>query len=220
MQDSSLHSVANTQIFNGHITEEIIYQEFVKMGMQDFVANELSKRYYRNELTYKDIEYLESNFNLKFEMLERSLKSEIISVRTELDNKIDIVRNELKSDIKDLDNKIDSVESNLNVKIDTKFNELDNKIDIVESNLNVKIDNVRNELKSDIKDLDNKIDSVRAELKSDVASVSNEISLVRKDMEINRMEFKSTSKLHNWMFGTLITLNIGIFLALMSLLVK
>ncbi|AHH04221.1 BDR-repeat family protein (plasmid) [Borrelia nietonii YOR] len=162
MQDSSLHSVANTQIFNGHITEEIIYQEFVKMGMQDFIANDLSKRYYRNELTYKDIEYLENNFNLKLEMLERSLKSEIISVKAELDNKIDIVRNELKTDI---------------------------------------------------------------------ASVSNEISLVRKDMEINKMElnskldkttseFKSTSRLHNWMFGTLITLNIGIFLALMSLLVK
>ncbi|WP_434757126.1 Bdr family repetitive protein (plasmid) [Borrelia puertoricensis] len=184
MQDSSLHSIASTQIFNGHITEEVIYQEFVKMGMQDFIANDLSKRYYRNELTYKDIEYLESNFNLKLEMLERSLKSEIISVKTELDNKIDIIRNELKSDIKDLDNKIDIVESNLNVKIDTKFNELDNKID-----------NVRSELKSDIKDLDNKID-------------------------VNKMELKSTLRLHGWMFGTLITLNIGIFLALMSLLVK
>ncbi|UPA19154.1 Bdr family repetitive protein (plasmid) [Borrelia puertoricensis] len=159
MQDSSLHSVESTQIFNGHITEEIIYQEFVKMGMQDFIANDLSKRYYRNELTYRDIEYLETTFNLKLEMLERSLKSEIISVKTELDN----------------------------------------KIDSVENNLNVKIDNVR-----------------------------NEVSLVRKDMEINRVEldnkldktaseFKSTSRLHNWMFGTLITLNIGIFLTLMSI---
>ncbi|WP_347343320.1 Bdr family repetitive protein [Borrelia puertoricensis] len=177
MQDSSLHSVESTQIFNGHITEEIIYQEFVKMGMQDFIANDLSKRYYRNELTYRDIEYLETTFNLKLEMLERSLKSEVIFVKTELDN----------------------------------------KIDSVENNLNVKIDNVRNELKSDIKDLDNKIDNVR-----------NEVSLVRKDMEINRVEldnkldktaseFKSTSRLHNWMFGTLITLNIGIFLTLMSI---
>ncbi|UPA11342.1 hypothetical protein bpSLO_001192 (plasmid) [Borrelia parkeri] len=141
MQDSSLHSVESTQIFNGHITEEIIYQEFVKMGMQDFIANDLSKRYYRNELTYKDIEYLESNFNLKLEMLERSLKSEIISVKTELDNKIDIVRNELKSNIKDLDNKID----------------------------------------------------------------------------VNKMELKSTLRLHGWMFGTIITLNIGIFLTLISI---
>ncbi|AHH13342.1 BDR-repeat family protein (plasmid) [Borrelia hermsii YBT] len=45
------------------------------MDMQDFIANDLSKRYYRNELIYKCIEYLESNFNLKFEMLEHSLKS-------------------------------------------------------------------------------------------------------------------------------------------------
>ncbi|UPA14296.1 Bdr family repetitive protein [Borrelia turicatae] len=192
MQDSSLHSVASTQIFNGHITEEIIYQEFVKMGMQDFIASDLSKRYYRNELTYKDIEYLESNFNLKLEMLERSLKSEIISVKTELDNKIDIKFNEL-------DNKIDIIENNLNIKIDTKFNELDNKID-----------------------------NVKSELKSDIASVSNEISLVRKDMEINKIEldsrldktaseFKSTLRLHGWMFGTIITLNIGIFLTLISI---
>ncbi|WP_246990250.1 Bdr family repetitive protein [Borrelia parkeri] len=213
MQDSSLHSVVNTQIFNGHITEEIIYQEFVKMGMQDFVANDLSKRYYRNELTYKDIEYLESNFNLKLEMLERSLKSEIISVKTELDNKIDIVRNELKSDIKDLDNKIDSIESNLNVKIDTKFKDLDNKIDTV-----------RSELRSDIKDLDNKIDTVRSELRSDIKDLDNKIDVNKMELD-NKLdkatsEFKSTSRLHNWMFGTLITLNIGIFLALMSLLVK
>ncbi|WP_330730386.1 Bdr family repetitive protein [Borrelia turicatae] len=177
MQDSSLHSVTNTQIFNGHITEEIIYQEFVKMGMQDFVANDLSKRYYRNELTYKDIEYLESNFNLKLEMLERSLKSEIISVKTELDNKIDAVRSELKSDIKDLDNKIDTV---------------------------------RSELKSDIKDLDNKIDTVRSELKSDIKDLDNKI-------DVNKMELKSTLRLHGCMFGTLITLNIGIFLTLMSI---
>ncbi|AHH13343.1 BDR-repeat family protein (plasmid) [Borrelia hermsii YBT] len=30
-------------------------------------------------------------------------------------------------------------------------------------------------------------------------------------------EFKSTSRLHNWMFGTLIALNIGIFLTLVSI---
>ncbi|WP_269447560.1 hypothetical protein [Borrelia miyamotoi] len=36
-------------------------------------------------------------------------------------------------------------------------------------------------------------------------------------MEINKMEFKSTLKLHNWMFGTLITLNVGIFLTLISI---
>ncbi|WP_246990036.1 Bdr family repetitive protein [Borrelia parkeri] len=188
MQDSSLHSVVNTQIFNGHITEEIIYQEFVKMGMQDFVANDLSKRYYRNELTYKDIEYLETTFNLKLEKVETLLQAEIKSVESSLQAEIQRVETNLKSDIRDLDNKIDNVENNLNTKIDTKFNDLDNKID----------------------------------------NVRNEVSLVRKDMEINRVEldnkldktaseFKSTSRLHNWMFGTLITLNIGIFLTLISI---
>ncbi|UPA11628.1 hypothetical protein bpSLO_001509 (plasmid) [Borrelia parkeri] len=81
------------------------------------------------------------------------------------------------------------------MKIDTKFNELDNKIDTV-----------RSELRSDIKDLDNKIDVNKMELDN------------KLDKTVS--EFKSTSRLHNWMFGTLITLNIGIFLALMSLLVK
>ncbi|AHH11313.1 Bdr family repetitive protein [Borrelia coriaceae] len=99
MQESSLHSVSSSQIFNGHITEDMIYQEFVKMGMQDYVANELSKRYYRNELTYKDIEYLESNFNLKLEMLERSLNSEIVSFKVELDNKMDVKFNEFSNKI-------------------------------------------------------------------------------------------------------------------------
>ncbi|WP_338067536.1 Bdr family repetitive protein [Borrelia turicatae] len=112
MQDSSLHSVANTQIFNGHITEEIIYQEFVKMGMQDFVANELSKRYYRNELTYKDIEYLESNFNLKFEMLERSLKSEIAFVS----NEISLVRKDIEINKMELNSK-NLIKPHLNLRV-------------------------------------------------------------------------------------------------------
>ncbi|UPA12773.1 hypothetical protein bvRMA01_001111 (plasmid) [Borrelia venezuelensis] len=49
-----------------------------------------------------------------------------------------------------------------------------------------------------------------------------EINRVELDNKLDRTasEFKSTLRLHGWMFGTLITLNIGIFLALMSLLVK
>ncbi|QBK64128.1 hypothetical protein EZU68_07120, partial (plasmid) [Borrelia miyamotoi] len=81
---------------------------------------------------------------------------------------------------------------------------LDNKIDNIENNLN------------------NKIENVRTELKSDIASVSNEVALVRKDMEINKMELnsqlikitsklESSFKLHYWMFGTVITLFVGIF---------
>ncbi|UPA11664.1 hypothetical protein bpSLO_001547 (plasmid) [Borrelia parkeri] len=54
--------------------------------------------------------------------------------------------------------------------------------------------------------MDNKIDVNKMELDNKLDKATS--------------EFKSTSRLHNWMFGTLITLNIGIFLALMSLLVK
>ncbi|ASJ27690.1 Bdr family repetitive protein [Borrelia turicatae] len=151
------------------ITQQMVIAELTKAGINRDIAIDLSYRYYKNELTYKDIEYLETTFNLKLEKVESLLQAEIQRVETTL-----------KSDIRDLDTKINTVESNLNTKID---------------------------------------------------SVKNEVFLVRKDMEINRVEldnkldktaseFKSTSRLHNWMFGTLITLNIGIFLALMSLLAK
>ncbi|ACH94146.1 Bdr family repetitive protein [Borrelia duttonii] len=127
----------------------MVLNELVKAGINREIADDLSYRYYKNELTTKDLQYLESNFNLKLEILERGLKA-------------------------------------------------------------------------DIKELDNKIDKVRDELKSD-------ISLVRKDMEVNKMELdtkidkfssevKGTLKLHAWMFGTIITINVGIFLALISML--
>nr|AAF19132.1 BdrC2 [Borrelia hermsii] len=145
------------------VTQQMVIAELVKAGIDRDIATDLSYRYYRNELTYKDIGYLETTFNLKLEKVEASLKS----------------------DIKDLDNKIDTVENNLNIKID----------------------NVRNELKSDIKDLDNKIDNVRNELKSDIKDLDNKI-------DVNKMELKSTLRLHNWMFGTIITISIGILLTL------
>ncbi|ETZ17540.1 BDR-repeat family protein [Borrelia duttonii CR2A] len=37
-------------------------------------------------------------------------------------------------------------------------------------------------------------------------------------MEVNKMELNSKLKLHAWMFGTIITINVGIFLALISML--
>ncbi|AHH11676.1 Bdr family repetitive protein [Borrelia coriaceae] len=159
MQESSLQSVGSVQVFSGHVTEDIIYQEFVKMGMQDFVANDLSKRYYRNELTYKDIEYLENNFNFRFEKLEEKISG--VEKR--------------------LEDRINSVESNLNL-----------KIEMTERSLRSEITSVKTELKSDIKDLDNKIDKIVT-------------------------EFKGRFNLHNWMFGTIITLNVGILLTLISI---
>ncbi|UPA14152.1 hypothetical protein bt91E135_001321 (plasmid) [Borrelia turicatae 91E135] len=46
-----------------------------------------------------------------------------------------------------------------------------------------------------------------------------EINRVELDSKLDKTasEFKSTLRLHGWMFGTLITLNIGIFLTLMSI---
>ncbi|ACH93980.1 Bdr family repetitive protein [Borrelia duttonii] len=145
------------------ITRQMVLNELVKAGIKRDIADDLSYRYYKNELTTKDLQYLKENFDIKLEMLERGLKAEI--------------------------------------------KELDNKIDTVENNLNNKIDKVRDELKSDIKELDNKID------------------IVRKDIELNKMELdtkidkfasevKGTLKLHAWMFGTIITLTIGILLTL------
>ncbi|WP_247088322.1 Bdr family repetitive protein [Borrelia nietonii] len=173
------------------ITQQMVIAELTKAGINREIAIDLSYRYYRNELTYKDIEYLETTFNLKLEKLEASLKS----------------------DIRDLDNKIDTVENNLNIKIDTVRNEL--KSDI--RDLDNKIDNVRNELKSDIRDLDNKIDTVENNLNVKIDTKFTELD---NKIDTNTIELKSTLRLHNWMFGTLITLNIGIFLALISLLVK
>ncbi|WP_038368184.1 Bdr family repetitive protein [Borrelia duttonii] len=164
------------------VTRQMVFNELVKVGMDRDIADDLSYRYYKNELTTKDLQYLESNFNLKLEILERGLKS----------------------DIKELDNKIDTVENNLNNKIDTKFIELYNTINTVKNDLNNKID-------TKFKEFDNKID------------------IVRKDMEVNKMELdtkidkfssevKGTFKLHAWMFGTIITINVGIFIALISML--
>ncbi|AYE36980.1 hypothetical protein DB313_05635 (plasmid) [Borrelia turcica IST7] len=110
----------NTENFNEHITQEVIYKEFVKLGMQEVIANDLSRRYYHNELTYKDLEYLGNKFDLKLEKLEDNLK--------------------------------------------------------------------------------------------------NEMEINKKEMEINMMEIKSTLRLHNWMFGTIITLNLGLILTLIPIL--
>ncbi|WP_338321099.1 Bdr family repetitive protein [Borrelia miyamotoi] len=185
------------------ITRQMVLSELIKAGINKEIAEDLSYRYYKNELTHKDIEYLKENFDIKLEKVQDSLKADIKASHTELDNKID-------TKFTELDNKINTKFTELDNKIDTKFTELDNKIDNVENNLN------------------NKIENVRTELKSDIASVSNEVALVRKDMEINKMELnsqlikitsklESSSKLHYWMFGTVITLFVGTLLTLIPI---
>ncbi len=142
------------------ITRQMVLNELVKAGIKRDIADDLSYRYYKNELTTKDLQYLKENFDIKLKHLEEK----IFDTKEELINRMD-----------------------------SKFTELDNKINTVENNL------------------------------------KSEISLVRKDMELNKIELdtkidkfasevKGTFKLHAWMFGTIITINVGIFLALISML--
>ncbi len=113
------------------ITQEQIYKEFIRLGMEQLIAQDLSKRYYHNELTYRDLENLEKQFDIKFD----NLISKIDSVKSELNTKIDNVEKNLNLKIDSLDTKIDTVEKNLNLKIDSVKNELTAKIDNVEKNL-------------------------------------------------------------------------------------
>ncbi|ADQ31463.1 RepU (plasmid) [Borreliella burgdorferi JD1] len=113
------------------VTQEQIYKEFIRLGMEQLIAQDLSKRYYHNELTYRDLENLEKQFDIKFD----NLISKIDSVKSELNAKIDNVEKNLNLKIDSLDTKIDTVEKNLNLKIDSVKNELTAKIDNVEKNL-------------------------------------------------------------------------------------
>ncbi len=106
------------------VTQEQIYKEFIRLGMEQLIAQDLSKRYYHNELTYRDLENLEKQFDIKFD----NLISKIDTVEKNLNVKIDAVKSELNT-------KIDNVEKNLNLKIDSVKNELTAKIDNVEKNL-------------------------------------------------------------------------------------
>ncbi|MBB6213621.1 Bdr family repetitive protein (plasmid) [Borreliella californiensis] len=106
------------------ITEEQIYKEFLRLGMEQLIAEDLSKRYYHNELTYRDLENLEKQFGIKFDNLV---------------TKIDTVKSQLTT-------KIDGVEKNLNLKIDN----LDTKIDTLEKNLQKDMLNLEQTMKKNI----------------------------------------------------------------------
>ncbi|WP_421136305.1 Bdr family repetitive protein (plasmid) [Borreliella yangtzensis] len=99
------------------ITEEQIYNEFLRLGMKQLIAHDLSKRYYHNNLTYRDLENLEKQFGIKFENLE----FKIDTVKNELNTKIDNVEKNLQKDIANLDAKIDIVEKNLKQNLDEKL---------------------------------------------------------------------------------------------------
>ncbi|QBK63972.1 hypothetical protein EZU68_06245, partial (plasmid) [Borrelia miyamotoi] len=97
------------------ITHQMVLAELIKAGINRDIADDLAYRYYKNELTFKDLEYLKENFDIKLKHLEEKI----------FDTKEDLI-NRMDSKFNELDNKIDNVENNLNNKIDNKFNDLDN----------------------------------------------------------------------------------------------
>ncbi|ACO38572.1 conserved hypothetical protein (plasmid) [Borreliella burgdorferi 29805] len=139
------------------VTQEQIYKEFLRLGMEQLIAQDLSKRYYHNELTYRDLENLEKQFDIKFD----NLVSKIDNAKSELNTKIDNVEKNLQKDISNLDIKIDAVEKNLQKDISN----LDTKIDNVEKNLNAKIDSVKSELNAKIDNVEKNLMSLSEMLK-------------------------------------------------------
>ncbi|WP_031539684.1 Bdr family repetitive protein [Borreliella garinii] len=150
------------------ITEEQIYNEFIRLGMEQLIAQDLSKRYYHNELTYRDLENLEKQFGIKFD----NLVSKIDGVEKNLDTKIDSVKSELNTKIDGLETKIDSVKNELNTKIDFVEKNLETKIDGIKNEFNAKIDG----LNTKIENLDTKIDTVEKNLKKDM-KINSELLL-------------------------------------------
>nr|WP_071984098.1 Bdr family repetitive protein [Borreliella bissettiae] len=144
------------------VSQEQIYKEFLRLGMEQLIAKDLSKRYYHNELTYRDLENLEKQFDIKFD----NLIFKIDTVEKNLNAKIDSIKNELNTKIDSLDAKIDNVEKNLNAKIDSIKNELNTKIDNVEKNLNLKVDSLDTKIDTVEKNLNAKIDNVEKNLMS------------------------------------------------------
>ncbi|WAZ72888.1 Bdr family repetitive protein (plasmid) [Borrelia miyamotoi] len=95
------------------ITRQMVFNELVKAGINKDIADDLAYRYYKNELTHKNIEFLKENFNIKLEKVESSLKADIEKVETNL-----------KSDIRELNNKIDNKLTNLIINVDNVKNEI------------------------------------------------------------------------------------------------
>ncbi|WP_210381851.1 Bdr family repetitive protein [Borreliella garinii] len=169
-----------------NITEDQIYREFLRLEMEQLIVQDLLKRYYHNQLTYRDLENLEKQFGIRTYVrtyvrtfLEKNLQKDIFN----LDAKIDSVEKNLQKDIANLDAKIDSVEKNLQKDIAN----LDAKIDSVEKNLqkdifnlDAKIDSVEKNLQKDIFNLDAKIDSVEKNLQKDIFNLAQALKKERK----------------------------------------
>ncbi|AHH07861.1 BDR-repeat family protein (plasmid) [Borrelia crocidurae DOU] len=47
------------------IIRQMVLNELVKAGINREIADDLSYRYYKNELTIKDLQYLKENFDIR-----------------------------------------------------------------------------------------------------------------------------------------------------------
>ncbi len=77
--------------------------------MEQPISQDLSKRCYNNELTYKDLENLEKQFGIKFDNfifmidpVKSALNTKIDNVKSEFNNKIETVEKNLQKDMSNL----------------------------------------------------------------------------------------------------------------------
>ncbi|WP_232535982.1 Bdr family repetitive protein, partial [Borrelia sp. A-FGy1] len=114
-----------------HFTEQQLYEELIRMGMQKAMAMHLANKYFHSDIIYNNLQNLGENFKVLLNAMEiriggiENFKTEIKGEINKLDTKIDNVKKELKEDINKLDTKIDNVKAELKEDI----NKLDTKID-------------------------------------------------------------------------------------------
>ncbi|UGQ17895.1 Bdr family repetitive protein [Borrelia sp. RT1S] len=106
---------------------QVVFDELVRMGMQEAAAAEVAHRYFYNELTYRDLEHLEEKLDIKLVVLKNEINTKV----GHLEEKLVIFKNELND-------KIDTLEEKLNDKIDTKFDALDIKFDALDIKFDAK----------------------------------------------------------------------------------
>ncbi|AYE37112.1 hypothetical protein DB313_06305 (plasmid) [Borrelia turcica IST7] len=101
-----------------HITEQMVIDEFVKIGFNEAIASDIANRYYHNEISYQDLLIIKMELKGDISDVKNELKSDIVAVRNELKSDIVAVRNELKSDITAVRNELKGDITLLNVKVD------------------------------------------------------------------------------------------------------
>ncbi|AYE37074.1 hypothetical protein DB313_06115 (plasmid) [Borrelia turcica IST7] len=97
-----------------HITEQMVIDEFVKIGFNETIDSDIANRYYHNEISYKALQLIKMELKGDIADVKNELKGDIVAVKNELKGDIVAVKNELK----DVKNEIKCDIALLNVKID------------------------------------------------------------------------------------------------------